>query len=427
MSIISAQNDHPTPLTADKNKDIAPTYFQVTSTANKATPHLAYVKIFLGALENENTQKTSVKALHDSGCAATIINRKIFEQIPDYKNIPVNATPNTFVVSVTGEQTAIYGSATIYVTFRGTNDINLTFPLDVHIHDDIEHDFILGRDFTGSDAKILETKDYLYLTHETDTSDPEDFWNRAKNLACHVPIISSPCKTYEVHSIETVLLPPLAMSSVPCKINRLQPIPTNIEPNTQIIFEVANLSQPRLKTFDSALYTCENLDTIFIPIFNNTNNEYLLESELPLADIIIWDENPTVYPINVTAMAHSILYETNNVHLSEANKINKDENLTEEEKLESFYEFLETGSYSMPMSSYVESRPTLTEMELKDIRPLSDEELQAQFKIDHLSPAHQRYATDLFNKYKAVFSRHEYDIGKAKDFEMDIEIDETKP
>jgi hypothetical protein len=43
----------------------------------------------------------------------------------------------------------------------------------------------------------------------------------------------------------------------------------------------------------------------------------------------------------------------------------------------------------MPMSSYVESRPTLTEMELKDIRPLSDEQLQAQFKIDHLSPAHQ--------------------------------------
>jgi hypothetical protein len=58
LSIISAQNDHPTPITADKNKNIAPTYFQVTSTANKATPHLAYVKIFLGALENENTQKT---------------------------------------------------------------------------------------------------------------------------------------------------------------------------------------------------------------------------------------------------------------------------------------------------------------------------------------------------------------------------------
>jgi hypothetical protein len=165
---------------------------------------LAYVKIFLGALKNENTQKTQVKALHDSGCAATIINRKIFEQIPDYKTIPVNATPNTFVVSVTGEQTAIYGSATIYVTFRGANDIDLTFPHDVHIHDDIEHDFILGRDFTGSDAKILETKDHLYLTHETDTSDPEDFL-----LACHVPIISSPCKTYEVHSIDTVLLPPL--------------------------------------------------------------------------------------------------------------------------------------------------------------------------------------------------------------------------
>ncbi len=140
------------------------------------------------------------------------------------------------------------------------------------------------------------------------------------------------------------------MSSVPCKINRLQPVPSNIQPNTQTIFKVTNVSQPQLKTFDSALYTCENLDTIYIPVFNNTNIEYLLEYNLLLTDILIWDENPTAYPINVSAMANSIMYATNNVNLSDANKINKDEYLTEEEKLESFYEYLETCTYSMPMS-----------------------------------------------------------------------------
>ena len=427
MSNKSAEIQHPTTKQNDENKNIAPTYLQVTSTANKAHPHLAYVKLFLGAIQNENSKKTQVKALHDSGCAATIINRKIFDQIPDKQFIKINPTPNTYVVSVTGEQTAIEGSATIYVTFQGENNIDLTFPLDVHIHDDIEHDFILGRDFTGSDAKILETKDYLYLTHETDTSDPEDFWNRAKNLACHVPIISSPCKTYEVQSADTVLLPPFAMSSVQCKINRSHPLPTHIQPTKQIVFEVTHLSQPKLKTFDSALYTCDDFDNIYIPIYNDTNNEYLLEADLRLADIHIWDENPTVFPLQVAEMANLLLLESNNVNLSEAHKINQDEYLTEDEKLESFYEYLEKGSYSMPMSSYVESRPTLTEMELKDINPLSDEQLQAQFKVDHLKHSHQTYAKKMFDKYKAVFSRHEYDIGKAKDIEMDIQIDETKP
>jgi hypothetical protein len=53
--------------------------------------------------EQRTLKKTQIKALHDSGCAATIINKKFFEQIPDYQKFKVNATPNTFVVSVTGD------------------------------------------------------------------------------------------------------------------------------------------------------------------------------------------------------------------------------------------------------------------------------------------------------------------------------------
>ena len=389
---------------------------------------MAYVKIQIGAVSYhfDALDSIEVKALHDSGCAATIINKKIFDKIPKKDLISFSKTPNTFVVSVTGEQTPVYGQAKLYLTFQGENGIDLTFPLDVHIHDNIDHDFILGRDFTGSDAKIVETKDHIYLTHETEPTDPEDWWERAKNLSCHVPLISTKCQTYEVQSADTVLLPPFAMTSVQCKLNTAKFMPIT-DPDKPVLFEVNNLCQPRLKTFDAALYTYERPDDIWIPIYNDTNNEYLLTNDLRIADIHIWDENPTVYPINVVNMAELLILENNNVDIYTAEKINKDEVLTDEEKLEQFYEYLETGSYQMPMSSYIETRPTVTEMELKDIHPLTDEELQAQFKIGHLHPNHQKIALEMFQKYKAVFSRHEYDIGRAKDFEMDIEIDTTKP
>ena len=407
----------------------APTYFHVTSTSNKAQPHLAYVKILLGAIDNENnkTKTVTVKALHDSGCAATIMSKQIFDQIPDKDQIIISETPNTFVVSVTGEQTAVTGQATIYLTFQGENGIDLTFPLDVHIHDNIDHDFILGRDFTGSAAKLMETKDHIYLTHEeSEYTDPEDFWNRAKLHACAVPIISSKEKTYDILTADTYLLPPFQMVSISCKLNPGKILPPSTE-NGQTAFEVVNITQPRLKTFDSALYTYCNVNDIVIPIYNDTNNEYLLTSDLKIADIYVWTENPTVYPINITDMTELLILNANNANLQVAEKINQDETLTEEEKLENFYEYLEKGSYQMPMSSYIETRPTITEMELQDICPLTDEELDTKFKIGHLTPAQQKHALDTFHKYIQVFSRFEYDIGKAKNFEMDIQIDETKP
>ncbi len=53
----------------------------------------------------------------------------------------------------------------------------------------MDHDFILGRDFTGSSAKLLETPFHIYLTAEYDSTDPEDFWERAKHTCCDVPLL----------------------------------------------------------------------------------------------------------------------------------------------------------------------------------------------------------------------------------------------
>ena len=436
MSTNTVITEHPTTKQyeeEDKMTNSAPTYLHVTSTDNKAKPHLAYLKISLGALDNDNSEKVVVKALHDSGCAATIINKKIFDTIPNHEIIEVTPTPNTFVVSVTGEQTAVYGQATIYLTFEGQNGIDMRFPLDVHIHSNVDHDFILGRDFTGSDSKLFETREHLYLTNEYDITDVEDFWTRAKNTACCVPIMSTYCKTYMVQSAHTLLIPAFTTASIPCKLadQQLDQLPLTTGDST--IFEVINVSQPRLKSFKNTLFTYENSNDFEIPIYNDTNQEYLLEADRPIADIHIWEENPLVFPIETAAMAELLILESNHaklkqtLNIDQAKAINNDEILTEEEKLENFYKYLQEGSYAEPMSTYVDRQPSITEMELKDVRPLSDEEVQAQFKINHLKSFERKYAKNMLLKYMKVFSRHEYDIGKSTDIEMDIQIDETKP
>ena len=411
---------------AEPVADIAPDIcFHVTSTANKAHPQLAYLKVLLGASENEPAVR--VRTLHDSGCAATIVSKKIFDQIPNSENIKLTDTPNVYVVSVTGEKSAVYGKATIYATFEGENGIDITFPLEVHIHDNIGHDFILGRDFTGSDAKLLETKSHLYLTDEEPSTDIEDFWNRAKHTACHVELISEHCVTHDVNILTTALIPPFTLCSIPCAYAPNQNIPIPEQKDKAVTFEIINIQQPKLKTPESVLYQYNDPNLIYIPVYNDTNNDYLIEANTTMAQIHLWNEDIPIHSIQISKMADLILLDAQNARLQDAQLINNDDNSTEEEKLENFYQYLEKGTYQKPMSTYVEDSPSVTEMVWKDIKVLTDEELKRQLDVTHLKPQTQSLAYRIFEKYIDVFSRHEYDLGRAKDIEMEIEIDETKP
>ncbi len=74
------------------------------------------------------------------------------------------------------------------------------------------------------------------------------------------------------------------------------------------------------------------------------------------------------------------------------------------------------------MTTLIESTPSLTNFNLINDKPISDDELIKQFKISHLAPRHRKQAIETFMKYKGAFSRHDYDLGKATDIEMDIEL-----
>ena len=107
---------------------------------------------------------------------------------------------------------------------------------------------------------------------------------------------------------------------------------------------------------------------------------------------------------------------------STAEFIQQDSDLTEDEKMEGFHQYVTSGHYPIPMTKLVEGSNSLTELSLGTDKPVTDEEFLSQFQISHLSPKHQTQAKEIFLKYQGAFSRHDYDLGCAKDVEMDIEL-----
>jgi hypothetical protein len=381
-------------------------------------PQTAHV--FINLSTDKYNSKLNIKALHDSGCAKSIIHSKVFQKIPNVEQLTIHSLPNIFISSCTGEKTNVRGITTLTLTFKGDNGKQISFLHDVLVHDNIEHDFLLGRDFTGSPVKILETNTHLFLSDQPDVSSIEHSWETNCENMVNVPIISDRTQTHTVCTNGEVWIPPLSLVGIKCHFH--DDIPVSIaekKSKDDISFEVTHIKQAYLKS-PEALLMFKNMNEIIIPVYNPGIDDIFVASNAPLASIKFWDNSNPIYDFQITE-DNSIFLNANNVN------INRDETLTEEEKTEEFQKYLETGQYTMPMSSYIEKTQSVTEMSYKDIKPFTEAEFEAQFDIKHMPYPAQKQALRIFHQNKEVFSKHEMDLGCSKNIEMDIEIDKTKP
>jgi len=363
-----------------------------------------------------------INALHDGGSEATLLKTSAFKKIPKYKEIKIITQPNTFVSTVTGDKTPVYGSAHMFMTFTGDNGKTITFPHEIYIIDDIDHDFILGRDFTGSNAKLLETPNHMYLTNEPESSDIEDFWERAKHSCCDVPLmpLEQAQRTFKVYNTQSTVIPPFGRSLIHARYEHNSFIPIPAHQGQAVAYEVLNLLHPQLET-PTALYHYNDPKDICFTVLNDSHNEYIVPPDSPIAHISVFNERPSVNNLIVTT-DHTRSIRSNRAAIHTAEFIEEDENLTEEEKLQGFHQYVTSGHYPIPMTKVVEDAHSLTNLNLVDDKPISDEQFLDQFNISHLAPKHQKQAREIFIKYKKAFSRHDYDLGRAKDIEMDIEL-----
>ncbi len=72
----------------------------------------------------------SYRALHDSGCAKTIINQKVFESMQQHGPIELKPLERpTVIITATGEPQLVAGSADILLHFEGINQVKKSFEL----------------------------------------------------------------------------------------------------------------------------------------------------------------------------------------------------------------------------------------------------------------------------------------------------------
>ena len=126
-------------------------------------PQIPFISVDLSDPCSDKSQGAlRIQAMHDSGCAKTTIRTDVFKRIPNAEKIQINQMPNVFVQSCSGEKSKILGHAALRFTFQGENGKTVSFIHDVLITDFVQHALLVGRDFTGSQAKLMETNSHLY-------------------------------------------------------------------------------------------------------------------------------------------------------------------------------------------------------------------------------------------------------------------------
>jgi len=121
-------------------------------------------------------------ALHDSGCAKTVIKESVFHELQKLGLIDIiQPIQPILLVTCTNEQQSKWVLPN-FVTFYCKNNIQMCFHLNVIIHKEISQDFLLGRDFTGPMQRPLRPITHLYLTNCFDV-----YWDerRTKRINGH--------------------------------------------------------------------------------------------------------------------------------------------------------------------------------------------------------------------------------------------------
>ncbi len=145
---------------------------------------------------------------------------------------------NVFVQSCSGEKSKILGHAALKFTFQGKNGNAVLFIHDVLITDFVQHALLVGRDFTGSQAKLMETNSHLYLSDNPKSTydSQEDLHNQ--NVA-NVPIILQFTQKLLISNKFDVLIPPQTLTSIPCALTDTVDLRLLVkQKNENVFFEV---------------------------------------------------------------------------------------------------------------------------------------------------------------------------------------------
>ena len=394
---------------------------------------LVYIDLEISGSQNSPSElRMPIRALHDSGCAKSVMRTSTFLQLAKRVKIELkqNKVP-TVLVTATGARQQITGLTDIFVHFEGLNGTSFAYAMEVMVHPDLNQDFLLGRDFSGSEAKAFETNDRIYLTicpEKMDSSAGTVSDMIRRKILCDVPLITKGADPKFVATNHTTIIPPHSMVGTSCSLQKSPTQEYKIPFNTigSTTYEVLNSTYPKISTA-KMLYQYENPNEIFIPIYNESHRELILEKGTTVAEIEIWKSafQHEVHHVKLVGEKMDHIECNNTTDIPDF--IADDEGLNEEEQQEAFMKYIKFGYHHPSMTKQVEEKAALTEMSLQKVEPSENKDLADQFEIDHLSVQAQKHLKKVVKKHKDAFSKHPFDLGKAKGIQMKIPITSDEP
>ena len=277
----------------------------------------------------------------------SIIKTSTFKKLLlDSEQVTITPNPNTFIVSVTGQETPVIGSTTIFLTFNGQNNVTNTFRFKVYIHDDVEYDLLLGWDFTGSNAKVNETPNTMYFSNLNNPPKPfETYWKDNLHLCCQVPLIKDidASSTYQLYLTEETTLLPMSLTNIKCKLKQIPLIPLQIGNETP--FTISHISDP-LRTMDNTMFSFNNTNHISIPVYNDSFEDIDLTYEHPFASIQLLSFFHEIIPVSLSKLSFKDFQLSEKLHCNNTSfleTITYDETITEQERETAFFQY--SGAY----------------------------------------------------------------------------------
>jgi len=322
---------------------------------------LAHLSINISNHKSKHGPQYPVKALLDTGCAKTCMTKELFDNISQLGsiNLFMDKSVQLGIISCTGNTETVTGMAKMFIHFTDVNDKVISVILTAMVVPSLAEDFILGYDFLGSSFVKSIDKYHLHLQQPKST------------VEYLIPLITNQLPSIPCRINTTTLIPPQSFKWVQGQVT---------ENNFQAPLMVNSIQYPEITILDTIYYP-NNEGIITFPIYNDSIEEMVISPQDNLVNFVHLN---TFYQVN--RMSVSDMYDEDiSINFSSPNPISQDIDLNQNEKKEAVIEFKQNGIFQPSMTHIIETHSGLTELELQNTTPISEQDFDSQFFLDHLS------------------------------------------
>ena len=423
------------------------------------TPQLLYLPLRLEPISptshREITEQPTLQlyALIDTGCSKTAISKKCFDTFNTQlgQQLPFTEIINLKLVGCTGSEQQIHGATTL--KFVVDEKRNIFFNATIIIVENLALPLIIGQDIIGSNFVVAITKSSIHFQGDEE----EDII---------IPLTTQQFPPVQCKSLNACVIPPHTPYLIACTTTHPEILDTNISFSLQTgpIEHLTSLDMLYNATdnpFHVAVYNNNNADieintsdVLFdlelIP-HNTVQINWLCLKEETTNDVSCLIETSTHNPNckQKTSINKSCSIETSNKHSTSIEKqghqkhqtipsynsnmnyihekIHQDKAFTEKDVLKETAHLKKENYFQPSISQIITEKSSITEAQLEDDRPITDEQFLQQFNINHLPDHYKQKAFDIFLRNKNAFSLHKYDIGHTSLVKMKIELKNNEP